>query len=67
MQFKPNSSQTIQVAIRFSTLTNVDAEKKSIESVIARFFGLFFMINQTSTIWGNLISSTGNKHPVVFF
>ncbi len=25
------------------------------------------MINQTSTIWGNLISSTGNKHSVVFF
>jgi len=31
----------------------------SVETVLARFFGIFFMIYELSEVWGNLISSSG--------
>lgn len=37
----------------YSELTNVPAE-----TLVVRFFGLFFMIFQFAQVWGNLISST---------
>jgi hypothetical protein len=39
----------------YSELTNVPAD-----TVVVRFFGIFFMIFQLAQVWGNLISSTGN-------
>ncbi|XP_069678913.1 UNC93-like protein [Periplaneta americana] len=30
----------------------------SVETILARFFGIFFMIYELSEVWGNLISST---------
>jgi hypothetical protein len=38
----------------YSQLTNVPAE-----TLVVRFFGIFFMIFQFAQVWGNLISSTG--------
>ncbi len=43
-----------QVGKRYAVL----AGEKS-ELSISRFFGFFFMVFQTSQIWGNLISSIG--------
>ncbi len=34
-------------------------EEETKESSISRVFGVSFMISQSSTIWGNLIGSTG--------
>ncbi|PSN46516.1 hypothetical protein C0J52_09032 [Blattella germanica] len=31
----------------------------SVETILARFFGIFFMIYELSEVWGNLISSLG--------
>lgn len=47
-----------QVGNRYAALIG-DA---SAESSISRFFGLFFMIFQMSQIWGNMISSLGERH-----
>lgn len=44
------------VAEIYSKITGV-----SVETVLARFFGIFFMIYELSEVWGNLISSTGTK------
>ena len=41
-----------QVAERYANLMSVDAEP-----IIVRFFGIFFLFFQSSSIWGNLISS----------
>jgi hypothetical protein len=30
-------------------------------TILARFFGIFFMLYQTSEVWGNLISSSGKS------
>ncbi|KAK7115230.1 UNC93-like protein [Littorina saxatilis] len=42
-----------QLGVWYSKLT-----KQSEDAVINKFFGFFFMMFQTSQIWGNLISST---------
>ncbi|XP_071173793.1 protein unc-93 homolog A-like isoform X1 [Mytilus edulis] len=42
-----------QIAVWYAKLTGATED-----DVINRFFGFFFMIFQTSQIWGNLISST---------
>lgn len=42
-----------QVGNRYSQLSG----EKTPEPCVSRFFGVFFMIFQTSSIWGNLISS----------
>jgi len=44
-----------QVANRYSELLG----EKSPEPIITRFFGIFFMINSSSLIWGSLITSLG--------
>jgi hypothetical protein len=41
----------------YSELTNVPAE-----TLVVRFFGVFFMLFQFAQVWGNLISSSG-KNP----
>ncbi|XP_070201072.1 protein unc-93 homolog A-like isoform X2 [Littorina saxatilis] len=41
-----------QLGVKYSKLT-----KQSEDAVINKFFGFFFMMFQTSQIWGNLISS----------
>ncbi|XP_076111927.1 protein unc-93 homolog A-like [Mytilus galloprovincialis] len=46
-------SYLTQLAVWYARLTGA-----SKDDVINRFFGFFFMIFQTSQIWGNLISST---------
>jgi len=45
----------------YSELTQVPAE-----TLVVRFFGIFFMLFQCAQVWGNLISSTGNTHTAVF-
>ena len=44
----------IQIGERYAKLTSVDAE-----SIIVRFFGIFFLFFQSNAVWGNLISSLG--------
>ena len=44
----------IQIGERYAKLTSVD-----VESIIVRFFGIFFLFFQSSSVWGNLISSLG--------
>jgi hypothetical protein len=44
------------VAEVYSKITGV-----SVETVLARFFGIFFMIYELSEVWGNLISSAGTR------
>jgi hypothetical protein len=44
-----------QVGNRYAALIG----DNSAEPSITRFFGVFFMVFQTSQIWGNLISSLG--------
>lgn len=44
-----------QVGNRYAALIG----DKSPEPSITKFFGFFFMVFQTSQIWGNLISSLG--------
>ncbi|CAC5397843.1 Protein unc-93 homolog A [Mytilus coruscus] len=46
-------SYLTQLAVWYARLTDATED-----DVINRFFGFFFMIFQTSQIWGNLISST---------
>merc|ERR1719312_96883 len=41
-----------QVGNRYAELTQVN-----VESIIVRFFGIFFLFFQSSSIWGNLISA----------
>ena len=43
-----------QVGSIYAELTN-----QSVEPIIVRFFGIFFLFFQSSSIWGNLISSSG--------
>ena len=31
------------------------------DQIIVRFFGIFFLFFQSSTVWGNVISSTGQQ------
>jgi len=45
----------------YSELTQVPAE-----TLVVRFFGIFFMFFQCAQVWGNLISSTGKTHTAVF-
>jgi hypothetical protein len=45
-----------QIGNRYAALIG----DNSAEPSITRFFGVFFMVFQTSQIWGNLISSLGN-------
>ncbi len=52
-----------QVGNRYSQLSG----EKTPEPCVSRFFGVFFMIFQTSSIWGNLISSLGTVHCLFFF
>jgi hypothetical protein len=40
----------------YSELTNVPTD-----TLVVRFFGVFFMIFQFAQVWGNLISSTGTN------
>ena len=44
-----------QAGYRFAELTGATPE-----SVIVRFFGIFFLFFQAAFVWGNLISSWGN-------
>ena len=44
----------IQIGERYAKLTSVD-----VEAIIVRFFGIFFLFFQSSSVWGNLISSLG--------
>ena len=45
----------------YSELTKVPAE-----TLVVRFFGVFFMFFQFAQVWGNLISSAGKTHSAVF-
>jgi len=40
----------------YSELTNLPAD-----TLVVRFFGVFFMIFQFAQVWGNVISSTGSN------
>jgi hypothetical protein len=44
------------VAEIYSKITGLPVKR-----VLARFFGIFFMIYELSEVWGNLISSAGNN------
>jgi hypothetical protein len=48
-----------QVGNRYAEITGQAAEH-----VIVRFFGIFFLLFQSSSIWGNLISSEGSLRKV---
>ena len=45
-----------QIGNRYALLSGQNAEH-----VIVRYFGIFFLLFQSSSVWGNIISSTG-KH-----
>ena len=47
----------------FSQVGNIYGEltDSPVEPIIVRFFGIFFLFFQSSSIWGNLISSAGIK------
>ena len=45
-------SYLTQVGERYANLMSID-----VEPIIVRFFGIFFLFFQSSSIWGNLISS----------
>ncbi len=44
-----------QVGHRYAEITG-----QASEQVIVRFFGIFFLLFQSSAIWGNIISSEGD-------
>ena len=52
-----------QIGNRYAALIGDDSAEPS----ITRFFGVFFMVFQTSQIWGNLISSLGNLKKKILY
>lgn len=46
------------VAEAFSAIINGETKH---DVVVVRFFGLFFLFYQMAQVWGNLISSAGNR------
>jgi hypothetical protein len=50
-------SQSVYIKI----IAEIYAEHEGLPpaTILARFFGIFFMIYETSEVWGNLISSSG--------
>lgn len=58
-QWSAKCTYLTQVGNRYAALIG----DKSPEPSITKFFGFFFMMFQTSQIWGNLISSLGKSPP----
>lgn len=52
------------IAEAYSTL--IGSEKKE-DATVVRFFGLFFLFYQMAQVWGNLISSSGEKIEKIFY
>lgn len=50
-------------SVYLKTVAGIYAERESLPpaTVLARFFGIFFTLYQTSEVWGNLISSSGKE------
>merc|ERR1712001_693575 len=50
-----------QVGNRYAELSGVP-----VEPIIVRFFGIFFLFFQSSSVWGNLISSS-SKYTLTYY
>jgi hypothetical protein len=48
-------------SVYIKTVAETYAEHEGLPTatIVARFFGIFFMLYQTAEVWGNLISSSG--------